>query len=266
MTTNNNNNSSNFPLRLALFIDAVNRSTLKVKECKAITGGGLGKGNTKMPGRTYGISAWRCITGSKLAEIAGSVCSICYARKGNYRFRNVKDAFIVRADSLVHPLWAEAMAVQIRRYSSDEEFRWQDTGDLQSLEHLLMIIMIAEATPSTDHWLPTREITIIRQLEKLVLAGQVSIPSNLCIRVSSHFNGQKPWRRLPSWCNTSTVDWKDAPVTCEAPRTDKNARVHTVEAFKAYTPQEKKALDFGHCGDCRKCWDKDVNNTNYYSH
>ena len=241
--TTTNNNSSNFPLRLSLFIDAVDNSTLKVKECKAITGGGLGKQNSKMPGRTYGISAWRCKTGQKLAKIKGSVCSMCYAMTGNYKMStNVREAFIKRADSITHPLWAEAMAVQIRRYSTGKVFRWHDTGDIQTLEHLLMVVMVAHATPDTRHWIPTREVAIIKQLDRLVQAGQVTIPSNLCVRVSSHFVGQKPWRTLPEWCNTSTVSWEDAPVTCPAPQQD------------------------GKCLDCRKCWDRTVPNTNYIQH
>ena len=50
--------------------------------------GGLGK-PSKMPWWSWSISATECITGSKLAEVEGTVCSGCYALKGNYRFANV---------------------------------------------------------------------------------------------------------------------------------------------------------------------------------
>ena len=154
--TISNNKFVNFPLRLSIFIDAVDSSTLTVKACKEITGGGLGKRNTKMPGRTYGISAWRCKTGQKLAKIKGSVCSMCYAMKGNYKkYQNVRQGFIKRADSLVHPLWAEAMAVQIRRYSTDDVFRWHDTGDIQSLEHLLLVVLL-KMLRLPHHYCPRR--------------------------------------------------------------------------------------------------------------
>ena len=39
---------------------------------------------SKMPGKSWGINAARCITGKKLAAIAGSICSMCYAEKGFY--------------------------------------------------------------------------------------------------------------------------------------------------------------------------------------
>ena len=35
----------------------------------------------KMPAYSWGISAKRCITGTKLAEQDGTVCSKCYANK-----------------------------------------------------------------------------------------------------------------------------------------------------------------------------------------
>ncbi len=40
-----------------------------VKEAKKITGGGLGKGNTKMPGLTYATDPFRCHTGGKLRKV-----------------------------------------------------------------------------------------------------------------------------------------------------------------------------------------------------
>ena len=39
---------------------------------------------SKMPGKSWGINADRCKTGFKLAKVAGSICSICYAQKGFY--------------------------------------------------------------------------------------------------------------------------------------------------------------------------------------
>jgi len=36
-----------------------------LKQAKEITGGGITKGNTKMPFWSYGISAWDCKVGSK---------------------------------------------------------------------------------------------------------------------------------------------------------------------------------------------------------
>ena len=45
--------------------------------------GGLSK-PSKMPCPTYGISARKCKTGTKLRTIPGSTCADCYAMKGFY--------------------------------------------------------------------------------------------------------------------------------------------------------------------------------------
>ena len=39
---------------------------------------------SKMPGKSWGINADHCKTGFKLAKIAGTICSVCYAQKGFY--------------------------------------------------------------------------------------------------------------------------------------------------------------------------------------
>ena len=68
--------------------------------------------------------------------------------------------------------------------------------------------------------------------------------------------------------NTSTVNHKK-PVhgkECLAYRTNKDNIVVDLETFKAMTKPEKKAQDFGHCGDCRACWSRDVANISYPLH
>ena len=74
-----------------------------IKEAKEITGGLSSP--SKMPGYAYNLPAWRCITGVKLQAVPGSVCAGCYAMKGRYRFRNVKEALERRQQSLKDPRW-----------------------------------------------------------------------------------------------------------------------------------------------------------------
>ena len=106
---------------------------MKVSEAKQITGG-LSK-PSKMPGFSYNLPAYKCITGVKLQAVPGSVCAGCYAMKGRYAFGNVKAAMDRRLASLTHPKWGLAMSIQINskfKYGHDF-FRWHDSGDLQSL-------------------------------------------------------------------------------------------------------------------------------------
>ncbi len=142
------------------------------KEAREITGG-LSK-PSKMPGPAHNLPAWRCITGVKLQKVPGSVCAGCYAMKGRYRFRNVKEALERRLQALQDPRWIDAMVTLI---TGEKWFRWHDSGDIQSIEHLENIFRVCRKTPDTQHWMPTREAQFIKRLN----VNQV--PRNLIIRM-----------------------------------------------------------------------------------
>jgi hypothetical protein len=203
---------------------------MNLKEAKEITGG-LSNPN-KMPGFAYNLPAWKCITGVKLQAVAGSVCAGCYAMKGRYRFPNVKDALNRRLNSLNHFQWVEAMTVLVTHYSKKVPwFRWHDSGDLQSAWHLKRIFEVCKRTPQVQHWMPTREAKILKEIKI------EEIPKNLIIRVSSHMIDQGP---VKFWPHTSTV----------------------VKAGKTCPAQEQGNA----CGSCRQCWNKDINNVAYPKH
>ena len=199
---------------------------LNKKQAKEITGG-LSK-PSKMPGPAFNLPASRCITGAKLVKVPGSVCHGCYALKGRYRFPNVQNALERRRQALTSLQWVEAMVVLV---SGNEFFRWHDSGDLQSLEHLKKIFEVCKRTPKTRHWLPTREAQILKQVTP------EEVPKNLIIRFSSHMIDQGP---VKAWPWTSTVVTKDK--TCPAAEQDNT------------------------CGSCRACWNRDVKNIAYGKH
>ena len=196
------------------------------KEAREITGG-LSK-PSKMPGPAHNLPAWRCITGVKLQAVKNSVCAGCYAMKGRYRFNNVKAALDRRLQALEHPRWVDAMVTLI---SGEPWFRWHDSGDIQSVQHLKNIFEVCKATPNTIHWLPTREAQILKQVDKK------DVPDNLVIRLSAiKVDGNAP----KSWDLTSTVSTKK--YTCMANKQG------------------------GKCLDCRACWDKKIKNIIYPLH
>ena len=201
---------------------------MKIKEAKAITGGLTY--TSKMPGPSYNTPASRCLTGAKLRLVSGSVCSSCYALKGNYkRFPKVEEALERRFQSLKHPDWVVAMAALIKKH---KYFRWHDAGDIQSMAHLENIFEVCRLTPDTRHWMPTREARFLKQV------SSATIPTNLIIRMSSHMIDQKP---VKFWPWTSTVT-SGHDASCPAPKQGNQ------------------------CGDCRACWNRSTPTVSYGKH
>jgi len=199
-----------------------------IKEAITITGG-LSK-PSKMPGPAYNLPAAACLTGAKLVKVRGSTCSGCYALKGNYkRFPAVQKALNRRLKSLEDPRWVTGMITLIH---GRPVFRWHDSGDIQSAQHLKNIFEICKQTPDTKHWLPTRESGLLKFLDPEI------IPKNLIIRLSAtKVNGAAG----KSWPWTSTVtDGKGK--TCPAP--DQG----------------------GKCKSCRQCWTRSIENITYAKH
>jgi len=184
-----------------------------------------------MPGPSINLPAVACITGAKLVTVKGSTCSGCYALKGRYRFKNVKEAMTRRLNRLHDPRWIEAMVTLVHK---QPVFRWHDSGDLQSVQHLKNIFEVCNRTPGTRHWLPTREARFLSLMDPEV------VPKNLKIVLSDHMNDQAV---PPSWWPyTSGVTTDHTQVTCPASR------------------QGNKCLD------CRKCWDRGTKRVIYGKH
>ena len=102
---------------------------------------------SKMPCFSFSIPAIYCNTGMKLRNVKNSICSKCYALKGRYVFGVVKAAMQRRFDKLTDSNWVNAMTIAIRGNESSGHFRWHDSGDIQSLQHLINIVQIAKNLP-----------------------------------------------------------------------------------------------------------------------
>ena len=191
-----------------------------------------------MPCFGYSIPAFMCVTGSKLMKVKGSVCSICYARKGRYIFKTVQEAMIKRAESLSNPLWVEAMVTLIKSKRNQTYFRWHDSGDLQSTGHLCKIVEVALRLPNITFWLPTREYGIISSY----INERGGFPDNLTVRLSSFMLDGKPPTAVATRLGVVTSGVLEEGASCPAPK------------------QGSKCLD------CRACWDKNIPNVNYKKH
>lgn len=211
---------------------------MKLKEAKEITGHKSGLGRpSKMPGFSTSLSAFDCKVGSKLAKVEGSVCSKCYAFNGNYQYPGVKQAHQNRLKALDHPQWIEAMTLLIGHYTNPDDpyFRIHDSGDIQSVQHLLQWVQIAQNLPKINFWMPTKE-TRFYKTGKTIMGNDW--PKNLVVRLSAPMIGKEPpssFGKLP----TSTVQAGLGFECCAYKRDNK-------------------------CGPCRACWEPDVQNVDYH--
>ena len=193
---------------------------------------------SKMPCQSWSIPAKKCKTGMKLRNVEGSVCSKCYALKGRYPFPNVQKALEKRFESLSNPFWEDAMVLAISETESSGFFRWHDSGDLQSVEHLEKIANIAKRLPSIRFWLPTREYSFVAEFVK----RHGNFPENLTVRLSSLMIEGKPPVTIASRFNLTTSGVSKEGFNCPSSKQD------------------------GKCLTCRACWDQTVKNVNYKIH
>jgi hypothetical protein len=165
-----------------------------IKEHLAVIGG-LSTPN-KMPCYAWSIPAKHCITGKRLAERTGTVCSHCYALKGRYMMPNTVAAMNRRYRILMNALgnyearekfthaFSEVLLMKQQNYlggpRDPDYFRWFDSGDLQSYDHLSIIADIADETPTVQFWLPTREHGIVHKWHDV----EGKFPANLNVRLS----------------------------------------------------------------------------------
>lgn len=236
-----------------------------VKNAVAATGGLSNPG--KMPGYGYGLPAaaapwvpeickangwpvppiYGCPIGSVLHAVSmkhkghTTVCSKCYATRGNYAWTNTRVAQVRRLIAYHRDpsAWTEGMVFLINREKDKghAHFRWHDSGDLLHLQHLLDIVEVARYTSGVTHWLPTRERGILQQWT----ARNPVHPANLVIRLSAQLiDGKAP----AGWPLTSTVHKDGQPIGHACPARNQG----------------------NECRQCRACWDPAVANVSYSSH
>jgi hypothetical protein len=193
---------------------------------------------SKMPCYSWSIPASDCITGSKLAEIEGSVCFDCYAKKRSYTWPVVINALQRRLDAWVQP---DFVPYFVQALQGEAYFRWFDSGDLQSLTMLEAIAEIANRTPHCQHWLPTKETGIVKEY----ITKYNQFPANLTVRISGYFIDQLSHSHLTGYGSVVVSSFDKLPDTmqaCPAPSQD------------------------GQCKECRSCWNKEIQTIGYLNH
>lgn len=195
-----------------------------------------------MPGFSWGIPAKNCRVGSILAVAdKGTVCNKCYARRGFYALPRVKASQERRLQAWrEEPQWIELMTLRILLlYPVSKYFRWFDSGDLQSEKMFLDIKEVVQRTaPFIEHWLPSREYTILRNCNALV-----EVPDNLVVRYSLPMFDS--FQRSTAYLTSSVT---------------KEGRTLEHDHLCPSSEQGNKCLA------CRACWDKRIQHVVYNYH
>lgn len=203
------------------------------KEAENIIGGLSNP--SKMPCSCYSLPASACKMGMLMAKNPNSICAGCYARKGRYGLPSVKKSLQRRLESLQNPLWVDAMTYLLKDMPY---FRWHDSGDIQDMRHLSMIVDVVKNTPDTMHWIATREYGIITEW----IRTRGAFPENFIVRLSAtKIDGAAPTKLAESL----------GVLVSGVMRTDYDC------------PASHQNNE---CKKCRRCWDKNVFQVNYKKH
>jgi hypothetical protein len=173
---------------------------------------------SKMPGPTYNLPSSACPMGSRLSKIKGTTCFGCLAadtvewRKKMAEARGVPfklNRFITppvnhadrwRLIRLRHQRWVPAFVFVLRNRNhgcSEPWFRWHSEGDIQSANHLLNILLVAEHTPWTNHWISTQEFKLVHGVQS---------PPNIRLMVSAERVDGPPREDCDYVSTVSTTD------------------------------------------------------------
>ena len=191
---------------------------------------------SKMPCHSWSLPAEKCKVGSRLHKVEGSTCEKCYALKGFYRMPSTRNAMDRRYEALQDlETWKRSITELIRLKERSGFFRWHDSGDIQSVQHLLAIFWIARQLPEIQFWLPTREYKMVQ--DALEMEAR---PSNLIIRLSAHLVDFPPPEKLENRLGVEPSTVSSNGGNCPAPKQDNK------------------------CLECRACWKN--GNIEYHQH
>ena len=210
--------------------------------------GGLSK-VSKMPSLSWSISALDCSTGTKLRESKQStVCDGCYALKGMQSLPTQQNAYAKRLElwRTNRKLWLLSMDYLLKNKKEIQDtkyFRWFDSGDLQSLDHLDKIILIAKKMPYIKFWLPTKEFKLVK-----IYANQ--IPRNLNVRKSHPLINAYKMQPMNNITESYVYD---------------GDKLDTIPNDTRVCPATKPNSN-GQCNDCRMCWDNSIKSITYIKH
>jgi hypothetical protein len=168
------------------------------------------------------------------------VCRGCYAQFGNYRFKSVIASREHNEEDWQKPDWVSVMVSLLKH---ETYFRWFDSGDIYCVELANKILQVCQKTPHVKHWIPTRSYKI-KSIAKVL--NKLQALDNVVVRISGDLINREIQFFLG---NTSSVITEKYKPT----------------VGKGYLVCQSKKRE-GKCGNCRACWNKEVNHVYYPTH
>lgn len=154
----------------------------------------------------------------------------CYATKGRFRFKNVKDSFITNYNIYLHSpetYFSEIKHAINNGMISYSYFRWHAAGDFVDKEYFDYVIKVAKELPSTSFLAFTKKFEIVNEF----IHNGGTIPANLRIVFSAwgdEFKFENPY---------------DFPVAYVRFKDKQNKSI-----------PEKATECSGNCTNCLYCW------------
>ena len=142
----------------------------------------LGTGNTKLKktGAEFGVKIFNFsipagndkATGKITCPFAGSCLSLCYAKKGMYRFGNVERALSKRYEASKQENFVSLITSELAKVKSGKQIyvRIHDSGDFYSPAYFAKWLEIARLNPSVRFYAYTKSHSFIR--------GNFNLPEN----------------------------------------------------------------------------------------
>jgi hypothetical protein len=143
----------------------------------------LGNGNTKLKktAKEFNVRIFNFSipagndkkTGKITCPFAGSCLSLCYAKKGMYRFGNVERALSKRYEATKEENFVSRITDELAKVKKDRQIyvRIHDSGDFYSPTYFAKWLEIARLNPSVRFYAYTKSHSFIR--------GNFSIPENM---------------------------------------------------------------------------------------
>ena len=143
----------------------------------------LGTGNSKLvkTAKEFGVRIFNFsipagndkASGKITCPFAGSCLSLCYAKKGMYRFGNVERALSKRYEASKESNFVERINTELSKVKKDKQIyvRIHDSGDFYSPAYFAKWLEIAQNNPSVRFYAYTKSHSFIR--------GNFNLPDNM---------------------------------------------------------------------------------------